>query len=333
MKPIVLTMGEPAGIGGEIALRAWDALHRTEAAFFLLDDPQRVAGVARQIGLDVPVRPVAHPSQAALAFASALPVMPLSQPVQSLFGQPLPQTADAVVESIDRAIDFVIAGACAALVTNPIQKSTLYEAGFSYPGHTEYLAAKGGVARSVMMLVSAELRVVPLTIHVPISEVPALISTPLISETVETVVADLRNRFGIDHPRVAVSGLNPHAGEAGTIGTEDRDIIKPAVDYLRGTGIDIVGPLSADTMFHERTRSTYDVAICMYHDQALIPIKTLAFDRGVNVTLGLPFIRTSPDHGTALDIAGTGTASPESLIAAIQLARELATAAAGPRLR
>jgi 4-hydroxythreonine-4-phosphate dehydrogenase len=230
-----------------------------------------------------------------------------------------------VIRSIERAIGFAISGAASAIATPPISKKALYDgANFPYPGHTEFLAALGGVDRSVMMLASDELRVVPVTIHIQLAQVPAALTSELIVDTGRIVAAALRRDFGLNTPRLAVAGLNPHAGEKGAMGREDIEVVAPAVERLRAEGVDVVGPLPADTMFHAAARARYDAALCMYHDQALIPIKTLAFDKGVNVTLGLPFIRTSPDHGVAYDIAGQGKADPTSMIEAIKLAARLA---------
>jgi 4-hydroxythreonine-4-phosphate dehydrogenase len=256
-----------------------------------------------------------------------LPVVAIGHAATARPGQPDNTSADAAMASIRRAVGDVLAGRASAVVTNPIAKSVLYRAGFRHPGHTEFLAelaATGGhTPQPVMMLWSPALVVVPVTIHLPLRDAISQLSTDLIVTTARIVVADLKSRFGLANPRLVVSGLNPHAGEDGSLGTEDRIIVAPAIEILRGEGIAIRGPLPADTMFHDAARKTYDCAICMYHDQALIPVKTLAFDDAVNVTLGLPFIRTSPDHGTAFDIAGTGKANPSSLIAALRLAARM----------
>jgi 4-hydroxythreonine-4-phosphate dehydrogenase len=260
-----------------------------------------------------------------------LPVVPLGLPATALPGRPDGTSAAAAIASIDRAVADVLGGEASAVVTNPIAKSVLYKAGFADPGHTEYLARlsfqqTGEPAWPVMMLWAPEIAVVPVTIHMPFKDVPQRLTRDLIFETGRVVARDLIDRFGIERPRLAVAGLNPHAGEDGTLGKEDSLIVRPAIERLIADGIDARGPLAADTMFHVAARKTYDAALCMYHDQALIPIKTLAFDHGVNVTLGLPFVRTSPDHGTAFDIAGTGKADPSSLIAALKLAARLAAA-------
>jgi 4-hydroxythreonine-4-phosphate dehydrogenase len=324
MTILALTMGEPAGVGGELSLHAWRQLHAQGPAFVALDDPDRLAATARTLGLDVPVRVVADARAAAAAFASALPVLPVRLRVPAVPGRPDPANAPAVVESIDRAIALAQSGEAGAVVTNPIQKAALYAAGFAHPGHTEYLAAKAGGVPVAMMLVCPELRVVPVTIHVSLRAAVAGLRTEDIVATARIVLAGLRRDFGIARPRLALAGLNPHAGEEGAMGREDIEIVAPALDALRAEGVDAVGPLPPDTMFSPRARRRYDAAICMYHDQALIPLKTLDVDGGVNVTLGLPFVRTSPDHGTALDIAGKGVADPGSLVAALRLARTLA---------
>jgi 4-hydroxythreonine-4-phosphate dehydrogenase len=267
---------------------------------------------------------------ASAAFASALPVVATGEAATARPGQPDTTSANAALASIRQAVEHVRAGRASAVVTNPIAKSVLYRAGFRHPGHTEFLAelaANGGQApQPVMMLWSPALAVVPVTIHLSMRDALAGLSTDLIVTTARIAVADLKSRFGLARPRLAVSGLNPHAGEEGSLGMEDIEVVAPAVEILRRDGIEVRGPLPADTMFHAAARKTYDCAICMYHDQALIPIKTIAFEDAVNVTLGLPFIRTSPDHGTAFDIAGTGRANPSSLVAALRLAARMAAA-------
>ncbi|MBU0725927.1 MAG: 4-hydroxythreonine-4-phosphate dehydrogenase PdxA [Alphaproteobacteria bacterium] len=323
--PLALTMGEPAGIGGEIALKAW--LNRTPElpCFFLIDDPARLTALAGMLGYAVPIASIDSPMQATDVFASALPVLPETLATPVAYGRPDIANAAAVIRSIDRAVALVQRGEAGAVVTNPIQKQTLYEAGFRHPGHTEYLAELAGPGtQPVMMLACRQLKVVPVTIHVALARVPGLLTLDAIISVGRITAAALARDFGIPAPRLAIAGLNPHAGEAGTIGREDVEIIAPAVEALRAEGIDARGPLSADTMFHAEARETYDAALCMYHDQALIPIKTLDFHGGVNVTLGLPFVRTSPDHGTALAIAGTGTANEASLREALILAGEMA---------
>lgn len=319
-------MGEPAGIGGEIALQAW--LRRDTDRLFpfvLLDDPERLGILARRFGWQVPIGAITDIAEAPACFGRALPVLPipLAAPVQP--GQPDPANAPAVLQAIERATAMVRAGQASAIVTNPIHKAALYGAGFRYPGHTEFIAALCGTMQPVMMLASERLRVVPVTIHVSLQRAIETLSTERIIDTARIVAADLHAKFGIPQPRLAIAGLNPHAGEAGAMGGEDSRIVAPAVTQLQQQGIDARGPMPPDTMFHAAARAEYDVAICMYHDQALIPIKTLDFDRAVNVTLGLPVIRTSPDHGTAFDIAGQGIARSDSLVAALQMAAAMAS--------
>lgn len=326
--PLALTMGEPAGIGPDITLAA-RARHDNLPCFVLIGNAALMRARARQLGLDVAVTEVASPAEAAQVFAHALPVldMPLSGPVSP--GCLATAAAPAVTGAIEKAAALTMAGETSAVVTNPIHKKNLYDAGFAFPGHTEFLAqlaaAPGGAApKPVMMLACPELRVVPVTVHIPLSEVPNQLSTAMIVETAQITAQDLRRRFGIAAPRLAIAGLNPHAGEDGGMGREDLEVILPAVEQLQAMGIDAFGPLPADTMFHAEARAGYDAALGMYHDQALIPIKTLDFHGGVNTTLGLPFIRTSPDHGTALEIAGSGKANPSSLIAALKMAHDCA---------
>jgi 4-hydroxythreonine-4-phosphate dehydrogenase len=288
---------------------------------------------ARALGLAVPIAAVASLAEAFDAFSSALPVLHAPLAARAHAGTPDTRNAPAVIAAIEAASAAVARGEAAAIVTNPIAKHVLRAADFPFPGHTEFLAALAGrhygrSARPVMMLATHELRVVPLTVHVALAEVPRLITRPLIYETVRTTYAALKRDFGIDAPRIAVAGLNPHAGEAGTMGREEADIIAPAIADLRAEGLSVTGPHSADTLFHPPARRSYDAVIAMYHDQALIPLKTIGFDLGVNVTLGLPFVRTSPDHGTAFDIAAQGGASATSFIEALRLAAELAAARA-----
>ncbi len=310
-------MGEPAGIGAEIAAGAWHALHGPGPCFFLIGDADAVQGC--------PVVRITSPDQAHGVFGHALPVLHMPLAVPAVPGQLNPANAPAVIASIERAVALTRAGRALAVVTNPIQKSVLTGAGFQHPGHTEFLHALAPEAGApVMMLVSPELRVVPVTIHEPLSRAIARLTPMMIVEAAETVQAALVRDFGIAKPRLAIAGLNPHAGEAGTMGHEDQAIVAPAVATLRALGIDARGPMPPDTMFTALARPRMDCAICMYHDQALIPIKTLDMDGGVNVTLGLSIIRTSPDHGTALDIAGRGVASANSLITALRLAHQLA---------
>ena len=329
-KPLALTSGEPAGIGPDITLKAW--LRRDELklpAFYWIGDAASLGRRVKGLGLNVRLAEV-RPEDASATFAQALPVVPIGQIATARPGHPDGSSAEAAMTSIRQAVSDVMAGRAGAIVTNPIAKNVLYRAGFRHPGHTEYLAelaaTNGTAPQPVMLLWSPALAVVPVTIHVSLREALAQLSTELIVTTARIVVAGLKSHFGIARPRLAVSGLNPHAGEDGSLGTEEQTIVAPAIDILRKQGFDVRGPVPADTMFHEAVRPTYDCAICMYHDQALIPIKTLAFEEAVNVTLGLPFIRTSPDHGTAFDIAGTGKANPSSLIAALRLAARMADA-------
>jgi 4-hydroxythreonine-4-phosphate dehydrogenase len=326
--PLAVTLGDPAGIGPEITLAAWTRRADGIPPFCVLGDAEHLRRIAEQLGLDAPVEVVAV-NEAAEVFPRALPVFPLRAPVSVEMGRPNVADAPAILESIATGVALARQGKVSAVVTNPIAKHVLYEAGFKHPGHTEYLAAlsvgpSGTPPHPVMMLWCADLAVVPVTVHIPLSAVPAALTAELIVDTARIVAHDLRNRFGIEKPRLALAGLNPHAGERGTMGSEDRDVIEPAIISLRAEGVDASGPYPADTLFHQRARAGYDAALAMYHDQALIPIKTIAFDEAVNVTLGLPFIRTSPDHGTAFDIAGRGIARPDSLIAALRLAARLA---------
>jgi 4-hydroxythreonine-4-phosphate dehydrogenase len=330
--PLALTLGEPAGIGPDLTIQLWR--RRVELrlpAFYLIADPDFIKQRARLLDVDIALS-VVTPAQAGKTFARALPIAPLDTPATAAPGKPDASSAPAAIASIRRAVADVLAGKAAAIVTNPVAKNVLYRSGFAEPGHTEFLAklvqeATSKAMRPVMMLWSPELAVVPVTIHLPLKDVVTQLSSELVAETGRIVARDLTARFGISRPRIAVAGLNPHAGEDGALGEEDGAIVAPAVKRLQAEGIDAVGPLPADTLFHERARATYDVALCMYHDQALIPIKTLAFDHAVNVTLGLPFVRTSPDHGTAFDIAGKGTADPSSLVAALTLAARLSATA------
>ena len=341
LPPLALTLGDPAGIGPELALAAWRARtgQPTLPPFFLVADPDFVERTANRLGLSVPVATI-DPETAAEVFPRALPVVPLPSgaAIEAVPGKPDSGQAGAVIESITAAVGFVKAGRASAIVTNPIAKHVLTAVGFAHPGHTEFLAALSVPPGAepplpVMMIWSEQLATVPVTVHVPLASVSRLLTRDLVMRTARIVARDLAERFGIASPRLALAGLNPHAGEAGTMGEEDRDVLTPAVDLLRAEGIDIRGPFPADTMFHARARSTYDVALAPTHDQALIPIKTIAFDEGVNVTLGLPFVRTSPDHGTAFDIAGKGLARPDSLIAALRLADRLARTVARRQAR
>jgi 4-hydroxythreonine-4-phosphate dehydrogenase len=331
VRPLALTLGEPAGIGPDLTLTIWRRRAELDLPpFYVVGDLDFLHRRGQRLGIDVPLAR-ATPASAASAFSSALPVVAIDTPVSAEPGRPDRSSAPAAVASIRRAVADVMSGAAAAVVTNPVAKNVLYSWGFAEPGHTEFLAklvqeATGKSLRPVMMLWAPELAVVPVTIHLPLKDIFKQLSTDLIVETGRIVARDLAARFRLPRPRLAIAGLNPHAGEEGTLGEEDRTIVAPAVAQLVADGIDARGPLPADSMFHQQARASYDAALCMYHDQALIPIKTLAFDHAVNVTLGLPFVRTSPDHGTAFDIAGTGRADPASLIAAIRLAARLAKA-------
>ncbi len=333
-RPLALTLGDPAGIGPDITLLAFSARKREAIPpFVLLGDAAVLTARARALGLDVPIGEVGDASEAPALFQEALPVLPVRVAGTVEAGRPGQAAVPAVRTSIERAVDLVRQGAARAVVTNPISKAVLYGSGFAFPGHTEYLAAlasaKGRQLHPVMMLASPALKVVPVTIHVPLKDVPRLLTSELILKTIEITAKDLGRYFGLMRPRLAVSGLNPHAGEDGGLGREEIDIIAPAIAAAQGKGLDVTGPHPADTMFHDAARAGYDVAICMYHDQALVPFKTLAFADGVNVTLGLPFVRTSPDHGTAFSLAGTGKANPRSLIEALKLAASMSDHAEG----
>ncbi len=317
MKPLVMSCGDPAGIGPEISVAAWEALGAS-IPFVWIGDPAHLPAQSRWEAIE-------NLSEAGNVSEKALPVLPHSFATAAQPGKPDNAHAPAVIDVIARAVALVQSGAASGLVTCPINKAALKRgAGFGFPGHTEYLAQLAGGASVAMMLVCPELRVVPVTIHVPLAEVQNALSAPLLERSVRLTYEALRRDFAISQPRLAVAGLNPHAGENGTIGQEEITLILPVLEKLRSEGIMLEGPLSADTMFHAAARARYDAAICMYHDQALIPIKTIDFATGVNVTLGLPFIRTSPDHGTAYDIAGKGIADPSSLIAAVRLADQIA---------
>ena len=323
-KPLALTFGEPAGIGPDITIKAWLRRHELNLpAFYLLGDRDFLDRRAKALGLDIRLAEVGA-ENAIDVFASALPVVATGHHATALPGHPDPTSAEAAIASIRQAVADVAAGRAAAVVTNPIAKHVLYHAGFPFPGHTEFLGELarqwGAPAQPVMMLWSEALCVVPVTIHIPLAEVPGALTQALIVSTARIVAAEMARRFGVARPRLAVAGLNPHAGEDGAMGREEIETISPAIAALRAEGLDVSGPHPADTMFHAAARATYDVAICMYHDQALIPIKVLDFDEGVNVTLGLPIVRTSPDHGTAFGIAGSGTARPGATVAAIRMA-------------
>jgi len=322
MGPIALSVGEPSGIGPEIAIGAWARLGG-RLPFFVIGDPRHLAPFG------APLVEIATPAEALIACGRGLPVLPHAFAALAVPGRPDPANARGVIDAIARGVDLVMRGEALALTTGPIHKKALKDgADFRFPGHTEYLAHLAGVERVVMMLACRELRVVPVTIHIALAAVPGVLTPDLISDTIRITHAALRRDFGLSAPRIAVAGLNPHAGEGGAMGGEEIATIVPVLEALRAEGYALTGPHSADTMFHARARAGYDAAVAMYHDQALIPIKTIDFAGGVNVTLGLPFIRTSPDHGTAFDIAGRGVADPTSLVAALEMARDMAVARA-----
>ncbi len=328
-RPLILTSGEPAGIAPDITAGAWAALRGdTSCSFALIGDKDYWQ--ARNPGLAV--KAIASPAEAGKVFPTALPVLHRPLAAHPTPGETAPATAPQVIAAIDEAVSLAMDGTAAGIVTNPIQKEALYAAGFRHQGHTDYLAhlsaSHGHPVQEVMMLVAADLRAIPITVHIPLKDVPQALTREAILSQAQVTARDLSRYFGIARPRLAFTGLNPHAGENGTMGREEIDTIRPALAVLREEGYDVTGPLPADTAFHAEARTTYDAILCMYHDQALIPVKTLDFHGGVNVSLGLPFIRTSPDHGTALAIAGSGTANPKSLIAAIRLAARMAQACA-----
>jgi len=320
LAPLALSMGDPAGVGPELAVAAWRlAGEENLPPFVVIGSHAVIAAAARVAG--VPVIAVKSPAEARSVFDTAMPVIDVGLGTYTP-GQPDDAGAALALASLTLASELTIHGATSALVTGPIAKSRLARVGFAHPGQTEFVATACGIApdQAVMMLAGPSLRVVPITVHVALAQVPGLLTTSLIANRADIAAAALARDFGIARPRLAIAGLNPHAGEDGRMGREDIDVIAPAVALLRQAGIDASGPLPADTMFHAAARATYDLAICMYHDQALIPIKALDFDEGVNVTLGLPIIRTSPDHGTAFGIAGTGSARPGATVAAIRMA-------------
>jgi 4-hydroxythreonine-4-phosphate dehydrogenase len=326
--PLALTLGDPAGVGPEIVFKAWSRLRAEGPPFVVVGDFQSLASAS---GSNMHlVRRVTAPKQATEVFAEALPVLdiPLQSPV--IAGQPSPVAAASIVRWIETAVGLALSGAVSGLVTAPIAKAPLYEAGFKFPGHTEFLgeltaaASYQGARGPIMMLAVPGLRTTLVTVHEPLSKVAGLLTTDLIVNAALVTAQALRRDFGIERPRLAVAGFNPHAGEDGSIGREDAEIIAPAVARLQAEGIDARGPSPADSLFHADARARFDAVVCMYHDQALIPVKMLDFWGGVNLTLGLPIVRTSPDHGTAFDIAGRGLARPDSLIAAIRMAAEIA---------
>ena len=324
-RPFIVTPGEPAGIGAEITVKSWCAGHRD---ICVIEAPNRIAKIAAALGTPIAIKIITHPDQFD-ADQNALHIMPIDWPVPPIAGSSDSRNGQVVIDAITTASRFCRSGAASGMVTNPIQKSSLYNAGFSYPGHTEFLASLGHVDTGgpMMMLACDDLKVVPLTIHIPISAVAGSLSKDMIIAAGHLLDTSLKRFFAMTAPRIAVAGLNPHAGENSSLGSEDHEIIQPAITSLQQSDINITGPHPADTLFHVEARKNYDVVLGMYHDQVLIPIKTLDFFGGVNITLGLDFIRTSPDHGTGLDIAGSGTARPDSLMAAIKMARKMAAAA------
>jgi 4-hydroxythreonine-4-phosphate dehydrogenase len=335
LAPLALTMGEPAGIGPDITALAWLALkERVDRHFFVIGDRSYLESRIGHLRLDVPVAAVGSPSEAAAVFTRAIPVFDIAFTHPPEAGKPSSHTATQVIAFIDQAVRFAMDGAAAAVVTNPIQKETLYSAGFAHEGHTDYLAhlvrKAGGRAEPVMMLCAAGLRTIPVTIHIPLRRVAFDLTGDRIISQARVAARDLASRFGIPSPRLGITGLNPHAGEGGAMGDEEQVVIAPAIAVLRSEGLNVEGPLPADTAFHEEARARFDVILCMYHDQALIPVKTVDFHGGVNCTLGLPFVRTSPDHGTGLALAASGRAKPTSLIAALELASELARRPVSP---
>jgi len=321
---LALTMGEPAGIGPDITLAAWKQ-RRPAEPFVYIGNAAALAERARELRMDVPITPLDRAADAVSEFAHGLPVLNIELPQKVCTGQLDPANAGAVVKAIEIAVDLTASGQARALVTNPVHKKNLYDSGFKFPGHTEFLASlaaeRGKPPRPVMMLACPALRVVPVTVHIALAQVAPGLTRELIVETARITSHDLKTVFGIKTPRLAIAGLNPHAGEGGGMGHEEETIITPAILDLKAMGIKAFGPCPPDTLFHEEARQSYDAVLCMYHDQALIPLKTLDFHHGVNITLGLPFLRTSPDHGTALDLAGTGKANPASLMAAMDMAR------------
>ncbi len=327
--PLALSMGEPAGVGPEIIAKGWAALRATGPVFFVVGDARLLAGQGQ------PIRPIAHPSGAEDVFADAIPVLERPLPAPVTPGRPTPENAASVADWIEEAVGLVLSGQASGVVTAPIAKAPLYAAGFRFPGHTEFIAELTadapftGTRGPVMMLTARDLRACLVTIHAPLSQVPELVTAERVCRTARVVHEAMRRDFGIAAPRLALAALNPHAGEGGSIGLEEVEVLIPAAAGLRAEGIAITDPLPADTLFHEDARATYDAVLCLYHDQALIPVKTLDFWGGVNTTLGLPVVRTSPDHGTGFDIAGKGVARPDSLIAAIRLAGQMAAARRG----
>ena len=325
LDPIALTMGEPAGIGGEITLKAWANRDGGPLPpFFTIDDPTRLKKIVRDLQWPIEVISITDPAETVNAFRLGLPVLPLKLPSQVKCGKPDLANATSVVNSIDKAVSFVTKGSASAIVTNPIHKNILYKNGFGHPGHTEYLAKLAGKKRSAMMLACPGLRTVPVTSHLSLSNAIRTLTTEDIIEKTNITVSSLKQDFGVEVPRIAIAALNPHGGENGRMGLEEYEIIQPAIDDLKRQGVNVKGPVPADTLFHAEARESYDAVICMYHDQALIPLKTIDFVGGVNITMGLPFVRTSPDHGTAFEIAGLGVADETSLVSALRVAADIA---------
>lgn len=330
--PLAVTMGDPAGIGGDITLHAWTKHRAVLPPFFVIDDPGRLSALALQLKLDCSIQTISKPGETASYFTKALPVLPVDPPLAApaMLGTPDSANAESVIGAIDTAVHLVRDGQAGGLVTNPIHKASLQDAGFAYPGHTEYLGHLSGPGHQPVMMLASNtvrggLRVVPVTIHLSHRNAAQALTTEAVITHGEITAAALKKDFGIVTPRLAVAALNPHAGEDGKFGDEEKTVITPAIADLRDKGIDATGPLPADTLFHKDARETHDAVLCMYHDQALIPLKTLDFYGGVNITLGLPFVRTSPDHGTAFSLAGTGTARCDSLVAALHMAADIAT--------
>ncbi len=324
VRPLIITMGDPAGVGPEIIARAWSELKSGQTPFAIMGNADVL------IGLGAPVEPVFTPADAVTVFGRAIPVLHQPLPAAVMAGNPDPRNAPAVADWIERAVDLTISGESSGIVTAPIAKAPMYAAGFRFPGHTEFIAELtadvpfNGTRGPVMMLTARDLRACLVTIHVAIDQLPELVTADRIVRVARVVQESMKRDFGIAAPRLAMAALNPHAGEGGAIGLQEIEVLRPAAAMLRGEGIDITDPLPADTLFHDEARARYDAHICLYHDQALIPVKTLDFWGGVNVSLGLPIVRTSPDHGTGFDIAGKGIARADSMIAAIRLASEMA---------
>lgn len=327
--PLAVALGDPAGIGPEILAKCWERRELEGLApFFAVGNCEAIEMVWRG-----PVRAIADPAEAADCFRHALPVIRVDGGSGAQPGSPDLDGARNSLDALEMAVGLTRSGTASALVTGPVSKAQLYAVGFTHAGQTEFVAERCGVSSELvaMMLVGPTLRTVPVTVHMPLSEVPQALTIERIVSKGRATARGLQRQFGIDDPRIAIAGLNPHAGEDGAMGRDEIEIIIPAIERLREEGIDVSGPHPADTMFNERMRSRYDAALCMYHDQALIPLKTLHFDEGVNMTLGLPIIRTAPDHGTAFEIAGKNIANPGAMIAAIKTAaasaRRIAAAA------